>query len=94
MALDGEAVNLVRDYGAEYSRRTHARQIRVVLKSWSAFLTAGRDRRLFAHSSWEHRSMPVDAHFDDDSWFYSRTREEMAGFRARYRTASPAPAGR
>lgn len=47
------------------------------------------DWRLFAHSPWEHRSMPVDAHFDDDLWFYFRTREEMAGFRARYRTSIP-----
>jgi hypothetical protein len=89
MALDGAAVNLVRDYGAGYSRRPHARQIRAVLKRWSAFLTAGRDWRLFAHSPWEHRSMPVDAHFDDHFWFFFRSREEMARFRARYRTSIP-----
>ena len=28
--------------------------------------------------------MPFDAHFDDDFWFYFRSREEMARFRTRY----------
>lgn len=33
--------------------------------------------------------MPFDAHFDDDFWFYFRSREDMARFKARYRAAMP-----
>ena len=43
-----------------------------------AFLTEGRDFRLMPDAAWKHRSMPFDAHFDGDFWFYFRTRKEMA----------------
>ncbi len=90
IALDGDVVDLVRDYGDKgYSRRTHARQVRAALKRWHTSLTADRDWRLVAHTPWKHRSMPFDAHFDDDFWFYFRSREDMARFRKRYRTAKP-----
>ena len=90
MVRDGETVNLVEDYGAPgYSRRTHGRKIRAALKRWGDFLTGDRDWRLIAQSPWEHASIPFDAHFDDDFWFYFRTRDEMARFKARYRTAMP-----
>lgn len=85
MALNGELTNLVEDYGeAGYSRRAHARRIRAATNHWGDFLSADRDWRLLAHEPWEHRSMSVDAHFDDDFWFYFRSRQEMARFRARY----------
>jgi hypothetical protein len=37
----------------------------------------------------KHRSMPFDARFDDDFWFYFGSREEMARFRARYGGSMP-----
>jgi hypothetical protein len=85
--VDGEVNNAVRDYETRYDRRAHARDVRASLRRWGAFLTADRPWRLIPHAAWEHRSMPFDAHFDDDFWFYFRTREEMAAFRARYRSS-------
>ena len=37
-------------------------------------------------AAWTHRSMPFDAHFDDDFWFYFRSRDEMTRFKARYKS--------
>lgn len=88
MALDGEAVNLVKDYTGDYSRRTHGREIRALLKRWMAFLTADRAWRLEPEIAWERRSVPFDAHFDDNFSFYFRSRADMAAFRKRYRTSS------
>ena len=76
-------MNLVRDYDADYRRGPHARQIARALGDWNGFLAQGRDYRLIAEEPWKRRSLPFDAHFDDDFWFYFRTREEMARFRAR-----------
>ena len=90
VVLDGKVVNLVQDYGVRgYSRRAQARQIRRALDRWGDVLDLGRDWRLLAHEPWEHKSMPFDAHFDDDFWFSFRTREEMMRFKARYRGAMP-----
>ena len=87
MALDGEVVNLVRDYDVDYNRRTHGREIHALLKRWGTFLTADRTWRLMPETAWRHGSMPFDAHFDGDFWFFFRTREEMAAFRNRDRTS-------
>ena len=90
MVLNGEVTNLVEDYGERgYTRRVHLRRVRGALERWGKFLDADRDWRLVAHEPWEHRSMPFDAHFDDDFWFYFRSREEMARFRTRYGGAVP-----
>ena len=65
MALDGEFVDVVRDYGvAGYERRKHAREGRRVMTRWTHFLIKGREWRVLAYDAWEHRSMLVDAHFD------------------------------
>ena len=89
--MNGEVVNLVEDYdAADYSRRTQARGIRAALKRWDTLvLTPDRNWRMVADEPWERKSMPFDAHFDDDFWFYFRTREEMTKFRARYGGALP-----
>ena len=84
--LDGEVVDLVRDYRVvDYSRRAHGRQIRALLKRFHPFLIDGRPWRLVPHAAWERRFMPFDAHFDDDSWFYFRTRDEIVRFKRRYK---------
>lgn len=83
----GEVVNLVRDYAMNYNRRSHGREIRSLLKRWNEFLTAERPYRLFSPLAWKHRSMPFDAHFDDDFWFYFRTREEVTRFKARFKSS-------
>ncbi|MGI9078983.1 MAG: hypothetical protein ACR2G6_16895 [Gemmatimonadaceae bacterium] len=54
------------------------------MNRWGDFLDADRDWRIVAHEPWKRRSMPLDAHFDDDFWFYFKSREEMARFRARH----------
>lgn len=85
LVINGEVQNVVEDYSDEgYSRRAHRRRIRKALDSWGPVMEEGRDWRLVAQSPWEHRSMPFDAHFDDDFWFYFRSRDEMASFRTRY----------
>jgi hypothetical protein len=90
MVLDGEVTNLVEDYGdAGYSRRKQGRRIRSALDTWSEFLTSGRDWRLVADEPWNRKSIPVDAHFDDDFWFYFNDREEMVNFRMKYGGAMP-----
>jgi hypothetical protein len=86
MMLNGEHVDLVRDYDADYRPRAHAREVRALLKRWYWFLTVDRSWRLIADVHLSKRSIPYDAHFDDDGWFYFRTREELAQFRARYRS--------
>lgn len=87
LVREGTTENLVRDYDSDYDRRVHQRQIARALRGWMAFLTEGRDFRLMPDAAWNHRSMPFDAHFDDDFWFYFRTREEMAAFGRRYKSA-------
>ena len=86
MVVNGDVVDLVRDYSEDgYSRRTHARHVRAALTRWDQeVLSRERDWRLMALEPWERKSMRVDAHFDDDAWFYFRSREAMAQFRARY----------
>lgn len=87
LVRDGTTENLVRDYDADYDRRAHKRQIARALRGWMAFLTESRDFRLMPDAAWTHRSMPFDAHFDGDFWFYFRSRDEMASFKARYKSA-------
>lgn len=87
VTLNGETHNLVRDYDGDYVRRTHARDIKRVLRQWGAFLDDGRDFCLIPDKAWKHRSMPFDAHFDDDFVFFFRSREEVARFRGRYKTS-------
>jgi hypothetical protein len=89
MVREGRCVNLVKDYEGIYNRRAHAREIRAMLKEWNAFLTADRPVAVVPHAAWEHRSMPFDAHFNDDFMFFFRTADDLARFRRRYRT-SPA----
>ena len=90
MALDGEFVDVVREYGAAgYDRRKHAREVRRVRRRWTQFLIEGREWRVRGHYAWKNRSMPVDAHFDDGFSFYFSTREGMLAFRKRYRTSFP-----
>jgi len=84
---DGVTENLVRDYDAEYMRRTHKRRIDRALRDWMAALTEGRDYRLMPKAPWKHLSIPFDAHFDDHFWFYFHTREEMARFSRRYKSS-------
>jgi hypothetical protein len=88
MALDGSSVDLVRDYDVDYNRRAHGREIGRLLKQWSDVVTTGRPWRLVPDRAWDHRTIPFDAHFDDDFWFYFRTREELAAFRPRYRSSN------
>jgi len=80
----GEVCDLVRDYGAEYDRRAHGREVRALLKRCQSFLTDGRPWRLRPRRAWRYRSLPFDAHFDDGFWFYFRTREELVRFKARF----------
>lgn len=84
LVMDGEVTDLVKDYNTDYDRRTHRRQVRKAIDTWGEAVTAGYDWRLIAHEPWTHTSMPFDARFDDDFWFFFRTRDEMLGFRARY----------
>lgn len=86
LVLNGEVINLVRDYNTDYSLRSHRREIRAAQKRWSLFLTQHRPWRVDVHAPWKHKSMPTDAHFDDDFRFYFRTRDELAQFRERYKT--------
>jgi hypothetical protein len=86
MVLDGEVINLVRDYDASYSKRAHSQVIRAVLKRWGLFLVEGRPWRVVPNAARKHGSMPFDAHFDGDFWFYFRTRKEVAQFRERYKS--------
>lgn len=51
--------------------------------------SADRDWRLVAQEPWEHKSMLIEAHFDDDFWFYFRSREELARFLWRYGGTMP-----
>ena len=48
--------------------------------------TEDRPWRVMARAPWKHKSMPFDAHFDDDFFFYFRTRDELAGFRERFKS--------
>lgn len=87
LVRNGITENLVRDYDAEYERRTHKRQIARALHGWMAFLAEGRDFRLMPDAAWKQRSMPFDAHFDGDFWFYFRSREDMVAFKCRHKSA-------
>jgi hypothetical protein len=86
LVLNGEVINLVRDYDLDYSLSTHRREIRKMLKRWGQFLTEDRPWRVMARAPWKHKSMPFDAHFDDDFLFYFRVRDELAHFRERYKS--------
>jgi hypothetical protein len=83
---DGQANNLVRDYDTNYSRRSHRRVIHSALTRWGHFLVEGRPWRVALTAAWEHKSMPFDAHFDGDFWFYFRTREELIRFKTKYKS--------
>ena len=85
MQVGGKYVDLVEDFDGYYDRRAHMRTCTSALKRWMAFLTSGRDWRVTPDRAWELGSLPVDAHFDGNVWFYFSSREEMAAFRARYR---------
>jgi len=90
--LGGVYTNLVRDYDVNYVRRAHARQIRALLKGWGAFVTDERPWHVAPSPPGDERYLRVDAHFDDDFWFYFKTRDEMRAFeraRARRRTGPP-----
>lgn len=82
--IGGEVTDLVRDYSAGYDRRAHAREVRALLKAWGEFFSAERPWCVIPKSAVEPGSMPFDAHFDDNFWFFFRTREDAAAFRARY----------
>ena len=84
MVLDGEVTDLVRSYGPKYDRRGHGREVRRAAKRWGDFLTAERPWCVVPKKAIEPGSVPFDAHFDDNFWFFLRTREEMAAFRAHY----------
>ena len=83
---DGVVRNCVRDYFGHYNLREHSREIRVELRKWFQYMTEGRTWRLLFPDAWNHRSMPFDAHFDDDLLFYFYTREELARFSDRCST--------
>jgi len=85
----GEFVNLVRDYGYDYDRRAHGREIRRLLKRWGTFLTDGREWRAQPNAPWDNGSMPINAHFDGDFWFYFLSRDDMARFQSTYRCTYP-----
>lgn len=87
VCLDGETHNLVRDYDAHYVRRAHSREITRLLRRWSTFLEAKRDWCLVPDEAWKHTPIPFDAHFDDDFVFYFHSREDLARFKARYKTS-------
>jgi hypothetical protein len=89
VVMDGLVHDLVRDYDADYDRRQHKRDVRVVLKRLDAFLMDARSWRIAPWAPWEHRYMPFDAWFAEDGWFYFRTQKEMAAFAARYRSRYP-----
>lgn len=90
MALRGEALDLVQDYDRNYDRRVHKRSIRELLHVWMDSLTRDRPFLAMPGDGWSLGSMPFDAHFDEDFWFYFRTRQEAAAFTARYKSASTA----
>jgi hypothetical protein len=85
LAMNGRFKDCVRGYDTNYDHRQHRREVRVLLKQWASQLVPGRPWRLMPDTPWRHRYMPFDARFEDDGWFYFRTREEMAAFKARYR---------
>ena len=84
MVLDGKVTDLVREYDPGYNRRSHAREIRPIVKRWGEFLTAERPWSVIPKTAIEPGSLPFDAHFDDNFWFFFRTREDAPAFRARY----------
>jgi hypothetical protein len=85
VTVDGRTQNLVRNYEIGYNRRTHAREIGTLLRGrWMEILQGDRPCRLMPKEPWLLKSMPFDAHFDDDFWFYFRTMDELAAFKARY----------
>ncbi|MCC6165026.1 MAG: hypothetical protein IT182_16895 [Acidobacteria bacterium] len=87
--VNGEFIDLVRDFDGEYDRRAHLRAARSAMKRWMTFLTRDRDWRLMPNRAWEKGNMRADAHFDGDFWYYFRSREAMADFRGRHRCRYP-----
>ncbi|AMY08716.1 hypothetical protein LuPra_01920 [Luteitalea pratensis] len=87
--VGGKFDNIVEDFHHPYDRRGHLRKVRAALKRWMAFLTSGRDCRVMPHHAWDLGSMPMNVHFDGNSWFYFSSREDMATFRKRYRCHHP-----
>jgi hypothetical protein len=87
MVLDGQVTDLVSGYGGDYARATHARAIRRLAKRWGAFLTNEREWCVVPKKAVEPGSLPFDAHFDDNLWFFFST---AAGGESR----REAPAGR
>ncbi|HXG88036.1 MAG TPA: hypothetical protein VNJ02_06855 [Vicinamibacterales bacterium] len=81
--IDGKLTNLVRDYSGKYNTRSHAREIKALLKRWFEHLTASRDWRLMALTG-RRKSVPFDAHFDDDDRFFFLTPEDLVRFKTRY----------
>ena len=84
IVLGGKVTNLVLDYGPDYDRRSHAREVRRIMKAWGDWLTLERPWSVDPKTAVEPGSLPFDAHFDDDFRFFLRTREEAAAFRARF----------
>lgn len=84
--MGGEVWNCVRDLDMDYDRRGHLREMRVAAKRWTSFLVEDRHWRLLPDEPWENKYMPFDAHFDEDFWFYFKTAEEAAAFKARYKS--------
>jgi hypothetical protein len=87
MGLEGTAVDLVRKYDDCYDPRAHRREVRAALRDWFRFLTDGRDWRLMADTG-RRRSVPFDAHFDDDERFYFRSREDLARFKQKIKSGA------
>ena len=87
MCIDKKFVNLVREYDARYNPRVHGAEVHKALKGWFARLTDQREWRLMANTG-RRRSVPFDAHFDDDDRFYFRTREDLVRFKKRYESGA------
>ncbi len=87
--VHGEFLDQVCVFDGDYDRRAHLRAAKSSLKRWMAFLTRDRDWRLMPHRAWDLGAARADAHFDGNFWFYFRSREAMADFRARYRCSQP-----
>ena len=87
MVLDGAVADRVSTYDSTYDGRQHGREVRALLKRWFEHLTADRDWRLVCDPG-RRKSVPFDAHFDDDLRFYFRTRDELARFRRRYKSGA------
>jgi hypothetical protein len=85
--MDGVVSDCVQTYTADYDRRAQRGEVSTLVTHWFERLTAGRDWRLTADTG-DRKSLPVDAHFDDDFRFYFQTRDELARFKRRYKSAA------